>query len=255
MSKRTMYALGGGAVAVGIVLIVIALTALSDGGGDDQSSRAVQRPTAPERPGQAGPTGSTGGAGATGGAGPSAVARGRALTQALEQRRRVRAPGFALPVLDKGTVPASQNALAQAVAGGSLALVRLRGAPVVLHVWSPECGPCAADARLIETTWQRWGRRGVAFVGLGVTDSAADALRFAREHDLSYPIVRDTGGRAADAYGVTALPATFFISGAGDVIGTVAGSASVRQMQLGTAAALAGRPFGSEQGGSREPRR
>jgi peroxiredoxin len=122
-------------------------------------------------------------------------------------------------------------------------------------MWSSGCAPCRSDARLIETTWQRWGRRGVAFVGLSVDEPESTATRFAREYGLSYPIVRDPGGRVADAFGVTSLPATFFISSAGDVIGYVTGSPSVRQMELGTAAARAGRAFGSEQGGSREPRR
>ena len=138
---------------------------------------------------------------------------------------------------------------------GSLALTRLRGSPVVLHVWSSDCGPCRSAARLVETTWRRWGRRGVAFVGLSVNEPAAAALKFAREYDLSYPLVRDAAGRVADAYGVTSLPETFFISRTGDVIGSVAGNPSVRQMELGTAAAQTGRTFGSEQGGSREPRR
>ena len=57
----------------------------------------------------------------------------------------------------------------------------------------------------------------------------------------------------ARAYGVTGLPETFFISAPGDVVGHVAGSPSVRQMELGTAAAREGRSFGSEQGGSRVP--
>ena len=66
--------------------------------------------------------------------------------------------------------------------------------------------------------------------------------------------MRDGSGRVADAYGVTGLPETFFISSTGEMVGHVAGSPSVRQMELGTAAARTGRAFGSEQGGSREPR-
>jgi hypothetical protein len=58
----------------------------------------------------------------------------------------------------------------------------------------------------------------------------------------------------ANAYGVRSLPETFFISSTGDLIGHVSGTPSVRQMELGTAAARAGRTFGSEQGGSRVPR-
>ena len=176
------------------------------------------------------------------------------LAQKLERRQDAPAPGFALEVVDKGSPPPQSGPLEQAVAGDSLALTGLRGTPVVLHMWSSRCGPCRSDARLIQTTWQRWGRRGVAFVGVSVEEPAEGAERFAREYDLSYPIVRDGSGRVADAYGVTSLPETFFISSSGDVVGHVAGSPSVRQMELGAAAARAGRAFGSEQGGSREPR-
>jgi peroxiredoxin len=248
MSKRNSYLIGGAAIAVGIALIVIAITALSEDGGSDSSRPTPEKPPAGDNQ-QSEPKAQEGG-------NPSGVsARGRSLSRAVEQRRPVRAPGFAVEVIDDGSPPAQSRPLEQAVAGGSLALTRLRGSPVVLHVWSPGCGPCRSDARLIETTWQRWGRRGVAFVGLSVGESAAAALRFARQYDLSYPIVRDAAGRVADAYGVTSLPETFFISSAGDVIGHVAGSPSVRQMELGAAAARTGRAFGSEQGGSREPRR
>ncbi len=248
MSKRNTYLMGGAAIAVGIALIVIALTI---SGGEDGGSESA-RPT-PEKPA----TGEQPSAPPKqeGGNPPAANARGKSLSKAVEQRRPVRAPGFAVEVIDDGSPPAQARPLKQAVAGGSLALTRLRGSPVVLHVWSSGCGPCRSAARLIETTWRRWGRRGVAFVGLSVGEPAAAALKFAREYDLSYPLVRDAAGRVADAYGVTSLPETFFISRTGDVIGRVAGNPSVRQMELGTAAAHTGRTFGSEQGGSREPRR
>ena len=250
MSKRNTYLMGGAAIAVGIALIVIALTAMSGDGDGSQSSRPTpaEKPSPPDTqpatpPEQSAET-------------PSTVRpQGGALANAVSERRRVQAPGFAVEVIDDGSPPAQVRPLAQAVAGGSLALARLRGSPVVLHVWSSGCGPCRSSARLIQSTWQRWGRRGVAFVGLSVDESKAAALRFAREHGLSYPIVRDPAGRVADTYGVKSLPETFFISAAGDVIGHVAGSPSVRQMELGTTATRTGRPFGSEQGGSREPRR
>jgi cytochrome c biogenesis protein CcmG/thiol:disulfide interchange protein DsbE len=141
------------------------------------------------------------------------------------------------------------------MAGDRLALARLRGSPVVLYVWSSSCGPCRPSSRLVETTWQRWGRRGVAFLGLSVDKSAAAAIRFANEYDLTYPTLRDGAGRVAGAYGVTNLPETFFISSSGEIVGHVDGSPTVRQLELGTAAARAGRPFGNEEGGSRVRRR
>jgi peroxiredoxin len=248
MSKRNMYLLGGAAVVVGIALIVIALTALSGDDSKEPTTRVATRPTPPEQPEKAP-------APAQQQQGRTVEARGKALSEAVSQRRRVRAPGFAVQVLDDGSPPRQAGSLQQAVAGGSLALARLRGTPVVMHVWSPGCGPCRADARVVETTWRRWGRRGVAFVGLAVGGSEQAAREFAREFGLTYPIARDAAGRVADAYGVTSLPETFFISPTGDIIGQVSGSASVRQLELGSAAARTARTLGSEQGGSRVPRR
>ena len=250
MSKRNTYILGGAAIAVGIALIVIALTALSgddEGGSTQTAPQKAERPTAPERPSTS-PSQEPGSA-------PSPNARGKELSEAVSQRRPVRAPGFAVELVREGSAPTTVRPLAQAVAGGSLALARLRGSPVILHMFSSRCGPCRGDARLIETTWRRFGRRGVAFIGLGVGDSERAVERFARAYDLSYPVARDAAGRVADAYGVTSLPQTIFISATGDVVGQVAGSVTVGQMQQGTAAAIAGRTIGSLQGASRVPRR
>ena len=120
-------------------------------------------------------------------------------------------------------------------------------------MWSSQCGPCRADARLIETTWKRWGRRGVVFVGVSVDEPAQDGrarLRRPVRPQLSVRAPTERPGR--DAYGVTALPETFFISAAGDIVGEVAGSPSVRQMELGAAAARTGRAVRQRAG--RQPR-
>ena len=240
--------IGAAAIAVGIAMIAIAVAVLSDDEGSSSSGAPANGAPAGESEQPA--------SGQGGGTSGGAASGGGDLSRQLSARRRVRAPAFALDVVDEGAAPAQgrAGALSEAVAGGSLALARLRGSPVVLHMWSSQCGPCRSDARPIQTTWQRWGPRGVAFVGVSVDEPAEAAQKFAREYHLTYPIVRDGGGRVADAYGVTSLPETFFISRSGDVVGHVAGSPSVRQMELGAAAARTGRTFGSEQGGSREPR-
>jgi peroxiredoxin len=250
MWQKLTYLLGGAAILAGLILIVVAIASLGGDGDDSATStapRRAERPTPPEdRPEPSEPQQRR--------KAPGVGARGRALSQAVDQRRTVRAPGFAAPIVAKGSLPAQAESLDRATAGSSLALAALRGTPVVIHMTSARCGPCRADARLVESAWRRWGRRGVAFVGVSVGDSADAARRFARDYDLTYPIARD-GGRVADAYGVTSLSETFFVSGAGAVVGQIKGSPSVRQLELGTAAVREGREFGTEEGSSRVPRR
>jgi peroxiredoxin len=249
MSRRNTYLAGGAAIAAGVALIVIALVATSGDGGSGSTTTAPRQPAAADQDQSA--------AGGEGDAQPGSEspAQGRSISGELDRRGTVRAPALELEVIDEGVPPAQARApLEDAVADGSLSLAKLRDSPVVLYVWAPDCDPCRADARLVETTWQRWGRRGVAVLGVTVDGSAQEALQFARRYDLTFPLLDDDGGRVAEAYGVTSLPEAFFISRSGDVVGHIAGSPSVRQMELGAAAARTGRAFGNEQGGSRVPR-
>jgi peroxiredoxin len=250
MSKRTTYLLGGLAVLAGVVMLVVAISSLTS---DGDESTPANEPDTPERqitPGSAPPA-----AGDTGEAEPTGTkAEGEGIRSSLARRRPVRAPDFSAQLIHAGTLPRSlQEPFERAAARDALDLSELRGTPVVLHLWSSKCAPCRADARLVEATWKRWGPRGVLFVGASVKESADAARAVIRQYDLTYPGTSDRSGEIAKRYGATALPQTFFISAGGDIVGEVAGSPSVRQLELGASSAESGRAFGAEQGSSRVP--
>jgi peroxiredoxin len=254
MSRRNTYLLGGLAVVVGAVMIAFAVAALTSDDGDSSPARradAPQRPVAPVPPSTPQPP-------AGNARKPSGVkARGGDIGKQLSRRRPVQAPDFSAAVIRAGAIPEALEApFERATAEGRLDMANLRGTPVVLHLWSSQCAPCRADARLVEATWKRWGQRGVLFVSMHVEESRASTPKVViRQYDLTYPAVSDRSGAIAGRYGATALPQTFFISSAGDIVGEVIGSPSVRQLEVGTAATQSGRPFGSEQGSARVPLR
>jgi peroxiredoxin len=249
MSRRNTYLLGGLAVLAGVVMLVVAISGLtSDGDG----STTANEPNAPERPLSPGsPAPPANGSEAE----PSGTeAQGEEIRRNLARRRPVKAPGFSAELIHPGTLPKSlQDPFERAAAKDSLDLSELRGTPVVLYLWSSQCAPCRADTRLVEATWKRWGPRGVMFAGANVKESAEAARAVIRQYDLTYPGISDRDGKIAARYGVTALPQTFFISAQGDIVGEVAGSPSVRQLELGSSSADSGRTFGAEQGSSRVP--
>ena len=123
---------------------------------------------------------------------------------------------------------------------------------MVLHLWSSKCAPCRGDARLVEATWKRWGPRGVLVVGASVKEPASSAKAVIEQYDLTYPAVADPSGGLAERYGATAVPHTFFISAGGDIVGEVAGSPSVRQLELGAAGGRIGK--GLRQRTGQQPR-
>ena len=88
------------------------------------------------------------------------------------------------------------------------------GRPIVLNLWASWCGPCRAEMPAIDTAANRHPE--VAFVGVAVQDSVADATAFATEIGVSYTIAFDDES-VEDAYPVLGLPATFFISTDGTI--------------------------------------
>jgi cytochrome c biogenesis protein CcmG/thiol:disulfide interchange protein DsbE len=178
------------------------------------------------------------------------------IDDGLKRSRAVRAPGFDLPVLQRGALGSVLTPrLVPAVADGRVSLAELRGTPVVLNFWASWCAPCREEGPLLERAWTNASQRGVLLLGLNMQDVPGDARDFAHQLGITYLNVRDRGNRVAHSYGVTGLPETFFISPAGRVVGHVIGAASAAQLRDGIAAALAGRPLGLRSGGERRKTR
>lgn len=173
-----------------------------------------------------------------------------AIDGALTEGRAATAPAFTLEVLDQGTIPPRlRRPLGGALADGRLSLTELRGTPVVLNLWASWCTPCREEAPRLQKGWERWGPRGVAYLGLNIQDLRGDARGFAQKFGITHPSVRDARRGVADSYGATGIPETFFVDARGRVVGHVIGVVSERELAVGAQAASEGRVVGTITGG------
>jgi thiol-disulfide isomerase/thioredoxin len=118
---------------------------------------------------------------------------------------------------------------------GSLSLSQYAGRPVVVNFFASWCGPCKKETPLLAGFYRaRQGR--VAVVGVDVNDSAALALAFVRRAGVSYPVGSDPTVAAATAYGVVALPQTFFLNASHHVVKRVFGALTQADLTAGLAA-------------------
>lgn len=110
--------------------------------------------------------------------------------------------------------PAPPFDLAALNSSGRISLAALRGKPVVLNFWASWCAECKAEFPLLAEITHK--HPGVAVVGITYNDLAFDARRFALDHHATWHLAKGgDGDPVGRAYGVRAIPQTFFIDRAG----------------------------------------
>jgi cytochrome c biogenesis protein CcmG/thiol:disulfide interchange protein DsbE len=136
--------------------------------------------------------------------GVTALSPSRTLDQALASGERPLAPDarVALPVLG----------------GGLQTLGAHRGEVVVLNFWASWCPPCEEEAPLLERAQPTLSRSRATVLGVTYKDTTTDSQAFVRRYHLSYPVLRDSTGAFAHAYGTDKLPETFLIDRGGRVV-------------------------------------
>lgn len=128
--------------------------------------------------------------------------------------------------------------------GGTVDLDALRGRPVVVNFWAPDCVPCVDEFPLLRAAYAEHADAGLAIVGVTVRGSAGDARAFAREQGARWTLAMDDGQRAAGAWQVAGIPQTFFIRPDGTVasrqLGVVDAASLAAQLDAILPAAAAG---------------
>jgi cytochrome c biogenesis protein CcmG/thiol:disulfide interchange protein DsbE len=121
------------------------------------------------------------------------------------------APGFSLATVDS------------AAGKRELALADFAGKPVVINFWATWCDPCKEEMPLLETTWKKLQAEGkdVVFLGIDFQESSSDVAPFLQQYGITYPVLLDANGFAANKYRIASLPDTFFISRQGKIVSKV----------------------------------
>jgi thiol-disulfide isomerase/thioredoxin len=116
------------------------------------------------------------------------------------------------------TLKAVLNEPSATAGKGAVTLSELRGQAVLLDFWATWCGPCQAEAPIINKVAQRYRDRGLVVVGVNTNDAEQKGRAWAAQRGLTFPIVHDKDDVAAHAYGVENLPTLVVVSRAGNVI-------------------------------------
>jgi peroxiredoxin len=126
---------------------------------------------------------------------------GTAMTALL----RKPAPEFSLRTLD----------------GRSVSLADFRGKQkVVVSFWASWCGPCRLETPALNSFYQKTHKAGAdfEFLALSIDTERTEVEDFAAKMKMPFPVLLDPSRKAADAYGVEAIPQLFVIDKNGTIV-------------------------------------
>jgi len=101
--------------------------------------------------------------------------------------------------------------------GDAVSLQALRGQVVVVNFWASWCEPCMAEMPSLARLSERMKGRPLTIVTVNYAESREKIDLFLARTGLDLPVVADSQGDAADAWGVGGLPMTFVVDKAGRV--------------------------------------
>jgi cytochrome c biogenesis protein CcmG, thiol:disulfide interchange protein DsbE len=104
-------------------------------------------------------------------------------------------------------------------------LADFRGKVVVLNVFASWCGPCRAEAPILDQEQKILAKHDATIVGVTYLDNSSDSETFVRQEHITYPVLRDVSGNFVRSFGTNGVPETFIIDRSGRV-------AALRRYQL-----------------------
>jgi len=120
-------------------------------------------------------------------------------------------------------------------AGNAVRLSDLRGKPVVLNFWATWCPYCLDEMPEFDRAHGEFGGE-VQFMMVdcvGGGETVEKAKQYVRAQGYGFPVYFDTQNEAAAAYGVSGIPATFFIDAQGNIASNKVGALHEASLRAG----------------------
>jgi thiol-disulfide isomerase/thioredoxin len=143
------------------------------------------------------------------------------------------APGTAAPA---STPPAKAFSLGLlGHSGQHVSLASFANKPLIINFFASWCTPCQHETPLLARYYAAHGGR-IAIVGIDANDQAGAAEKFVQKAGVSYPVGFDPfPAPTTTAYGVYALPQTFFLNAKHLIVKHVIGAVTVADLNAGVA--------------------
>ncbi len=100
---------------------------------------------------------------------------------------------------------------AKDINGRQISLEQMQGRVVLITFWASWCLECRPEMPQFEQLHRDFAKHGLSVIGVNVREANSTIRRYAKELNLTFPLVPDAEGEILDKFGVIGLPTTFLI--------------------------------------------
>jgi thiol-disulfide isomerase/thioredoxin len=126
--------------------------------------------------------------------------------------------------------------------GKPIALESFRGKPLIVNFWARWCAPCRVEIPELIKTQEKYGKRGLTVIGIGLEDKAESVRDFMKAYEMSYTVLlaKSGGIELMQALGNTraGLPFTVAIGPNGNIVASKLGAMNRAELDAAAEAAL-----------------
>jgi len=99
-----------------------------------------------------------------------------------------------------------------------------QGRWVLLTFFATWCGPCKSEMPALERLHKSHSDRGLDVVGVAIDGPRAAVQRFTKNLGVTFPVLVDENGKAANAYHASSVPITYVLDPLGRIVGVARGA-------------------------------
>ena len=114
---------------------------------------------------------------------------------------------------------------------GSGSLKEYRGKWVLVNFWASWCVPCREEAPALVQFQREHGGGNFTVVGIDTEDISDDGAKFAKEYDISYPLLHDGNGDTGHEFGTPGVPKNYLIKPNGKLAWGIAGPVDTKILE------------------------
>ena len=115
--------------------------------------------------------------------------------------------------------------------GKEVSLSDYKGKKVFLNFWASWCGPCKSEMPDIEKLYEQTKNSDLVILTINLGEDKDTVKSFIDNAKYNFTVLLDLDQSVAAQYKISAIPTSYFIDEAGNIVSTIRGSLTLLQMK------------------------